>query len=91
MKVTWEENKRDWTLIQRSLDFSKFPELFEQPYVLVQDTRKEYGEDRFVVTGYLNGDLIVAAFTVRKGSHRIFSMRKANKRERSKIKKILHR
>ena len=41
----------------------------------------EAGEERRVSVGYLDGRLIVVAYTLRDGNIRIISMRKADKRE----------
>ena len=47
----------------------------------VPDTRRRYGEERYVATAPLEGRLHVAAFTVRADKLRIISLRKANRRE----------
>jgi uncharacterized DUF497 family protein len=46
-----------------------------------QDFTEDYGEDRFLATGSVNGVLITVAFTERGGCIRIISARKANSDE----------
>lgn len=46
-----------------------------------KDDRADYGEDRFVAVGQLDGRLHVLIFTLRDEAVRAISLRKANKRE----------
>jgi uncharacterized DUF497 family protein len=46
-----------------------------------QDTRKDYGEERFIALGYIEKRLFSMVFTVRGDVLRIISLRKANNRE----------
>lgn len=45
------------------------------------DSRWDYGEDRSVLRGLIDGRLFVVVFTYRRGAIRIISARKANSRE----------
>ena len=45
------------------------------------DTRRDYGEERFIALGYIDRRLFSMVFTVRGDVLRIISLRKANKRE----------
>ena len=49
--------------------------------LVVQDTRKDYGEDRYVAYGMIGERAHVLIFTPREGAVHIISLRKANKRE----------
>ena len=49
--------------------------------LLFQDTRRSYGEDRYQLTGCLEGRVFVLVFTPRDDAMRIISARKANQRE----------
>ena len=49
----------------------------------VQDDRRDYGEDRFITIGFLDGAMVVLVWTSRGAAYRIISMRKANERERA--------
>ncbi len=45
--------------------------------------RRNYGEDRFITIGFLDGRMVVLVWTPRDGAYRIISMRKANEREKT--------
>ena len=49
----------------------------------IEGDRRDYGEDRFITVGFLDGAMVVMVWTSRGGAHRIISMRKANERERT--------
>jgi uncharacterized DUF497 family protein len=49
--------------------------------ISVEDTRKDYGEQRLRVLGYVNGLLHAAVITPRGGKIRVISLRRANRRE----------
>jgi uncharacterized protein len=51
------------------------------------DTRKRYGETRFMATGYIGLRLYVLIFTLRETAVRIISLRKANPREMKRYAK----
>ncbi|HSO43164.1 MAG TPA: BrnT family toxin [Rhodospirillales bacterium] len=50
--------------------------------VVIPDERRDYGEARFRAFGPIHGRLHVLAFTMRGGTLRAVSLRKANPRER---------
>ena len=75
MDITYDAAKRDWTLRARQLDFEDVALVFEGDVVTQQDTRRIYGEDRFVTGGYLRGRFVVFGWTSRDGTCRVFSMR----------------
>ena len=82
MVVEFDENKRRFTLDVRGLDMARAGEVFAGATLTVADDRKDYGEDRFITIGFLDGNMVVLVWTPRDGAHRIISMRKANERER---------
>jgi uncharacterized DUF497 family protein len=49
--------------------------------VTEEDDRFEYGEERLISIGPIEGRLYVVVFTEREGVRRIISLRKANRRE----------
>jgi len=46
-----------------------------------EDTRFDYGEQRFIATGYIGLRLYRTAFCIRDEKIRVISLRKTNKRE----------
>ncbi len=85
MSITYDQTKRDRTLRDRGLDFEDAATVFEGITVEVEDTRKDYGERRIICYGSLNGRLVVVGYTKRGASRHVFSMRKANDREQTRL------
>jgi uncharacterized protein len=80
-----DEEKRLSNLAKHGIDFMDAPEMFAGPMLLSEDTRKDYGEPRFIGFGYIRGRLIAAAFSRRGEAIRIISLRKANQREQKRF------
>jgi uncharacterized DUF497 family protein len=89
MKITFDPQKRDLTLSERGLDFADAELVFAGVTLEVEDIRKDYGEQRMICYGYLAGRMVVVGCTLRGADRHIFSMRKANEREQSKIAPLL--
>jgi len=83
VQLEFDSFKRDKTLAERGLDFSRTGELFAGRHFTAQDDRQEYAEDRFITVGVLDARLVVVVWTPRGEVRRIISMRKANDREKS--------
>jgi uncharacterized DUF497 family protein len=84
MELEWDEAKRLRNIRERGIDFADALR-FELPNSFTeQDLRFDYGEPRFVSTGYLDGRLHVLCWTTRAGKLRVISLRKANEREQKK-------
>lgn len=82
MRIEFDPAKRAATLEVRGLDLAHAGTVFAGSTLTVKDDRRDYGEDRFITIGFLNGRMVVLVWTPRDGAHRIISMRKANDRER---------
>ena len=89
MRVTFDPDKRDRTLRDRGLHFEDAVTVFAGITVEVEDTRKEYGEPRIVCYGLLAGRIVVVGYTPRGADRHVFSMRKANDREQTRITPLL--
>lgn len=85
MRVSYDPTKRRKTLDERGLDFEDAPEVFAGLTFEVEDTRRDYGETRMLCFGSLAGRLVVVGYTQRGEVRHIFSMRKANEREKARI------
>ena len=85
MRISYDPSKREKTLAERGLDFEDAIEVFQGLTVEVEDTRKEYGEQRILCFGLLHGRLVVVGYTPRGTVRHIFSMRKANDREQARL------
>ena len=85
MRITFDPAKRARTLADRGLDFEDAATVFEGLTVEVEDTRRNYGEPRIICYGSLFGRLVVIGYTPRGTTRHIFSMRKANDREKTRL------
>jgi uncharacterized DUF497 family protein len=77
----WNEAKRQKNLAIHGVDFSAIESFVWEKAVMIPDTRKNYGETRFLAYGPIEDRLYCVAFTVRGENIRIISLRKANSRE----------
>jgi len=82
MQFEWDERKRRATLAERGIDFVDVQRMFRGRVEEREDTRRDYGERRFVVVGELDGDIISVVYTWRGGTRRLISARRATRRER---------
>ena len=89
MAITFDPAKRATTLAERGLDFADAKLVFAGITLEVEDTRKSYGEQRIVCFGQLEGRMVVVGYTPRGADRHIFSMRKANEREQTRIAPLL--
>ena len=85
MRISYDPAKRDKTLAERGLDFEDSIAVFQGLTVEVEDTRKAYGERRMLCFGLLDGRLVVVGYTPRGSVRHVFSMRKANDREQTRL------
>ena len=83
MRVEFDAAKRAATLEARGLDMARSEEVLAGATLTVEDDRRDYGEDRFITIGFLDGIMVVLVWTPRNGAYRIISMRRANERERA--------
>lgn len=84
-KLSYDPDKRLKTLVERNIDFKDASEVFEGRVTEWEDKRFEYGEERIICFGYLRGRAVVIGYVQRGDTRHIFSMRKANERERQKF------
>lgn len=85
MRISYDPDKRNKTLAERGLDFEDAPDVFRGLTVEIEDLRKDYGERRILCFGLLADRLVVIGYTPRGAVRHIFSMRKANEREQSRL------
>jgi len=89
MRITFDPVKRAKTLAERGLDFADATLIFAGVTVEVEDTRRNYGEKRIICYGLLAGRVVVVGYTPRGADRHVFSMRKANEREKARIARLL--
>ena len=84
MEFEWDETKRASNLAKHGLDFADAERLDWMMLRIERDWRFDYGEERFIAVGHLDGLAVAAAFTVRGAVVRIVSFRPASRRERAR-------
>jgi uncharacterized DUF497 family protein len=81
MKFTWDETKRVQNLKQHGFDFADAPAVFAGMTFTYTDDRFDYGEERFVSLGVLNGVVISIVHTETAYRLHLISFRKATRHE----------
>jgi hypothetical protein len=78
----WDDAKAEANLRKHNISFRAASRVFDDPLVLIeQDFSEDYGEDRFLATGRVEGLLVTVIYTERSDRIRIISARKANSDE----------
>jgi uncharacterized protein len=77
----WDETKRLSNLQKHGLDFVEAGQVFAGETTTILDDRFDYGEERFVTFGLLNGRVVVVAHTETDTVIRVILLRKATKNE----------
>ncbi len=89
MKITFDPRKRDEALLKRGLNFEDAALVFAGTTLELEDTRRDYGEMRMICFGKLEGRMVVVGYAPRGADRHVFSMRKANDREKRRIAPLL--
>ena len=85
MQILYDPKKRKKILAKRGLNFEGAAIVFQGVTVEILDERKEYGEVRIICFGLLIGHIVVIEYTPRGADRHIFSMRKVNDREQTRL------
>ncbi len=89
IKIEYDEAKRLKILKERGLDLRESTEVFAGVYAEIEDARKDYGEARYRVWGFLRGRRVMLVWTPRGDAHRIITMRYAHEQEHEAIFRTL--
>jgi len=81
MLLEFDEAKSAKNLKQRGIAFERFADIDAETAVSGEDVRKDYGERRLRVLGFIDGLLYAAVVTPRGEKIRVISLRRANRRE----------
>lgn len=81
MRITFDPKKNADNIRDRQLPFDYVEKLEWSTALIVEDIRKDYGERRFRVFGYIEDRLYAVVFTPREDAVHVISFRKANSRE----------
>jgi uncharacterized protein len=81
-KFEWDDRKAAANRARHGISFETARKVFKDPFAIDEsDSREEYGEDRFTLTGMADGRLLLVAYTMRDDRIRIISARGAEPHE----------
>lgn len=82
MEFEWDPAKRRTNLAKHGVDFEDAARIFDGPVFERLDDREDYGEDRMLAFGEIDGLILAVVYADRGPVRRIISVRRANKHER---------
>ena len=82
MQFEWDRAKSDRNVQERGFGFDFGALIFDGPFVEWCDIRAVWGESRVVAVGAVDGLVLAVVYTDRGDVRRIFSARRARKKER---------
>ena len=68
-RFTCNSEKNEKNIRKHAIDLLKAGELLYAPHAVLEDDRKDYGEERYIAKGYLNGIPIAVVYTMRGFDH----------------------
>lgn len=95
-RFTWDPAKSDLNLVRRGFDFARAAQIFRGRTAEREDARRDYGEQRVVAVGVVDGMCLTVVYTDRLSGdvteRRIISARFSNRQERREYGKtgVLH-
>ena len=81
MNISYDPGKNEKNIAERGISFEQVVEFEWSSALIVEDSRKDYGEPRFQALGFIGKRLHPLVFTPRAGLVHVISLRKANRRE----------
>ncbi len=82
MNFEWDKKKRSFNIEKHAIDFVDAALILSREPLVMEDSRRDCGEPRYLAFGFLRDMLLVVMFTVRGDAFRLISARRANARER---------
>jgi uncharacterized DUF497 family protein len=82
MGFQWDQTKDAANRVKHGIGFREAAEIFRGFILVSEDTRRDYGERRFIALGIYDGEVIRVVFTERDSEIRIISAWKANRDDR---------
>jgi uncharacterized protein len=90
MDFEWDERKNEINIDKHGFDFVDAYRVFDLPMVVELDERYDYGEDRWIGTGILDGRIVVIVYAEPdEETIRIISLRKALSDEKKRYEQYL--
>lgn len=90
MTFEWDEVKNRSNIRKHGLDFADVKEMFRGVLLVRPDTAEDYGEERWIGIGMIQGRIAFVAFAHPSDEiMRIISLRKANREEEKEYEKAI--
>jgi uncharacterized protein len=90
MILEWDEAKNRANAQKHGFQFTDAEEMFRHPLLVRPDTREDYGENRWIGIGMIQGHVAFVAFAEGPNDTiRIISLRKANHEERKEYEEAI--
>ena len=83
----WNETKRTQNQTKHGVDFLDAALIFENPVLVKEAPRKDYGEQRWIALGQSDGNVYVVTYTMRGDTTRIISAWQGGRKEYEQYKK----
>ena len=87
MKFEWDDEKRRQNTSKHGVDLIHAALIFEEPTLTKIDNRLDYGEERSISLGLVNGTAFVVVHTRRGENIRLISAWKGSRKDYEKYKK----
>ena len=87
MKLEWDDEKRRQNISKHGVDLIYAALIFEGPTHDKIDDRQDYGEERFISLGFVDGTAFVVVHTQRGENIRLISAWKGGRRDYEKYQK----
>lgn len=79
--MAFDPSKRSKNQRKHAIDLAECEAVFEAPMLSREDASEQYGEQRWVSLGWLNGRVVVLVWTDREDGPRAISCREAERHE----------
>jgi uncharacterized protein len=88
MGFQWDDDKSTANEAKHGISFLQAAQIFRGPVLKAPDTRRDYGELRFIALGAFDGEVLRVVFTEREGDIRLISAWRAGRHDREKYKSL---
>jgi hypothetical protein len=89
MILEWDDAKNRANIRKHGFDFADAEEMFRGLLLVRPDVREDYGEERWMGIGMIQGRVAFTTFTASHDTIRIISLRKADHEERKEYEKAI--
>jgi uncharacterized DUF497 family protein len=92
MRFEWNEGKRLENYRRRGIDFILATQVFKDPdHRVLIDDRRDYGEERRLAIGTVEGHMLVVVHTIRGETCRLITAWRIGKNGQRRFEKLLRR